>query len=275
MKIKKFNSYGDVLNESHFEELFDKVREIYRKYKDLPPLKKKLLLGVALAAVLSIPYDYKLIISDDRYVEFMSGDDVATDSLVDVVNKTTPPKNLSFKDISSPISKLERKAACKHLKLRRAPDNVVKLWRMRGVFADMELKTGVPSYIIACFMLKETGMDSDLLKSANNPGGIKAQGDWDGDVYRAWDDCGLERCEFRKYPTLDDGIKDWIKILKSPRYSMHQRGLDRDDEQGWLKSFSNAGKNGDECYWSIKNGGRWRGFNSRLELIEDYNLKNL
>jgi len=167
--------------------------------------------------------------------------------------------------------------ACKQLQLN--PDQlsegaefqILEIWKRRDAFKAAEKKHGVPAYVMASFMLIETGMNSRLLLQANNPGGVKWRGK--GKFIEAYDDCGSEKCKFQVYPSAKQGIEQWVaQTLCAPIYRMHWPSR-KSDVEGWIAAYAWAGENKYNCYWSANS--RKSGWKNRVNLINRYNLDKL
>jgi len=167
--------------------------------------------------------------------------------------------------------------ACKQLQLdpdqlsEGAEFQILEIWKRRDAFKAAEKKHGVPAYVMASFMLIETGMNSRLLLQANNPGGVKWRGK--GKFILAWDDCGDEQCKFQVYPSAKQGIEQWVaQTLCAPIYRMHWPSR-KSDVEGWIAAYAWAGENKYNCYWSANS--RKSGWKNRVNLINRYNLDKL
>lgn len=92
-------------------------------------------------------------------------------------------------------------------------------------------KTGYDEAFVYTYFMYETSSrgqygNSFLWKKAFNPGGVKwHNGRFSKHYIKAGDDCDdpqtdvEEKCKFSKFPTLKEGLDNWIKLLQYPRYS--------------------------------------------------------
>ncbi|HMT01814.1 MAG TPA: glucosaminidase domain-containing protein [Burkholderiales bacterium] len=77
----------------------------------------------------------------------------------------------------------------------------------------------LPSVTIAQLVLETAGGTSKLMKEANNLFGIKATGREES-VYYAWDDCGKNKCKFKKFKSPEECIEYYFdNVISSERYS--------------------------------------------------------
>jgi flagellum-specific peptidoglycan hydrolase FlgJ len=97
-----------------------------------------------------------------------------------------------------------------------------------AVAADLNARNGgriQPEWLQAQMGL-ETGWGASVLPGTNNPGNIKADANWKGErktfrvkEYDKNKNAYYTNQDFRVYPSLDDGIKDYGRFLeKGPRY---------------------------------------------------------
>lgn len=132
-----------------------------------------------------------------------------------------------------------------------------EIWPMAKK-AARQLGTDVKAIVAQAAL--ETGWGQRLIRDAqgisgNNLFGIKADQRWDGDrvgVSTVEYDNGMakrERADFRAYPDLESGFKDYVNFLRgNPRYSEATRGgLDANE---YARSLQAAGYATDPAYAS-------------------------
>lgn len=92
-------------------------------------------------------------------------------------------------------------------------------------FWDVHYKTNLPiSIIYAYFIMEATleGVESDLMATYMNPGGIKYRGI--GSKTKAYDDCFDNRgnpikCDFAVFENYDDMVNGWASVFNQERYA--------------------------------------------------------
>lgn len=106
---------------------------------------------------------------------------------------------------------------------------------------QQEQEFGIPAPItLAQGILESCAGTSELTKNSNNHFGIKAMGDWSGNVYLAWDD-EMTKSRFRCYDKAEDSFKDHSELLKnSTRYrDLFTKSIY--DYRGWANGLQKAG----------------------------------
>lgn len=98
----------------------------------------------------------------------------------------------------------------------------------------------LPSVAIAQLAFETNFCQSQLFKKANNCCGLKAGNNWNGEVYKAYDDCKDKRnrkikCKFKKFKHLEESIDAYFKTLQAERYKKqniftHTKTLDYEQQ---------------------------------------------
>ncbi len=121
------------------------------------------------------------------------------------------------------------------------PDVEVFLGRMHGLILESQVDRDIPTAVVLAQLCLETKFGTtDLATKANNYFGIKCGDNWNGEVYRHYDDCGDSTCHFRKYADPTESIRDYGLFLRKPRYAF-LFGLSYHDYPGWAKGLKIAG----------------------------------
>lgn len=112
-----------------------------------------------------------------------------------------------------------------------------------------QTRYGIPASItLAQMWLESGGGSSYLAREGKNFFGIKANGNWKGEVLYANDDKQHEA--FRKYDNVQDSIRDHSMFLLGSRYQKQCGHLDVTDYKGWAQGIKAAGYATDPQYAS-------------------------
>jgi len=112
-----------------------------------------------------------------------------------------------------------------------------------------QMRYGIPASItLAQMWLESGGGSSYLAREGNNFFGIKAKGNWKGDVLYANDDKKHEA--FRKYDNVHDSIRNHSMFLLGNRYQKQCGHLAVTDYKGWAQGIKAAGYATDPQYAS-------------------------
>lgn len=112
-----------------------------------------------------------------------------------------------------------------------------------------QMRYGIPASItLAQMWLESGGGSSYLAREGNNFFGIKAKGNWKGDVLYANDDKKHEA--FRKYDNVQDSIRNHSMFLLGNRYQKQCGHLAVTDYKGWAQGIKAAGYATDPQYAS-------------------------
>lgn len=112
-----------------------------------------------------------------------------------------------------------------------------------------QMRYGIPASItLAQMWLESGGGSSYLAREGNNFFGIKAKGNWKGEVLYANDDKKHEA--FRKYDNVHDSIRNHSMFLLGNRYQKQCGHLAVTDYKGWAQGIKAAGYATDPQYAS-------------------------
>ena len=195
-------------------------------------------------AVTQNTYRYYIVKSGDTYYGISNKYDIDVDDLVDA-NNVDARKLQAGQLIIVPSTSASETQTPRSETNESHDSDMQHIYEQYGVYAQgVEDIYGVPREVTLAQLIRETGWDgkSELSTHANNFFGIKAKGDWTGDVYTkktteeiAGDDISeypgaeviktlpndrviirLEQ-DFRKYPTPEEGFNDYgLKLNQAP-----------------------------------------------------------
>ncbi len=128
-----------------------------------------------------------------------------------------------------------------HANAQSSADIQAYIDKYKQIALRHEKEYGIPAPITLAQGILESGAGlSKLASEANNHFGIKALGNWQGNVYLAWDD-EIEKSRFRSYASAEESFKDHAMLLKnSSRYeTLFLKNVY--DYRGWAYGLQQAG----------------------------------
>lgn len=106
---------------------------------------------------------------------------------------------------------------------------------------EQERLYGIPAPItLAQGILESTAGTSNVATNANNHFGIKALGNWDGDIYLAWDD-EVDKSKFRVYASVEESFVDHSQLIKNNSRYQSLFNFSVFDYRSWANGLQKAG----------------------------------
>lgn len=111
----------------------------------------------------------------------------------------------------------------------------------KSLSLEQERLYGIPAPItLAQGILESEAGQSGLATNANNHFGIKALGNWSGEIYQAWDD-EATKSKFRVYASAEESFEDHSKLIKNNSRYQSLFNYSVYDYRSWANGLQKAG----------------------------------
>lgn len=111
----------------------------------------------------------------------------------------------------------------------------------KSLALEQERLYGIPAPItLAQGILESTAGQSGLATNANNHFGIKALGNWRGEIYQAWDD-EPTKSKFRVYASAKESFEDHSRLIKDNSRYQSLFNFSVFDYRSWANGLQKAG----------------------------------
>lgn len=111
----------------------------------------------------------------------------------------------------------------------------------KSLALEQERLYGIPAPItLAQGILESTAGTSNVATNANNHFGIKALGNWSGDIYQAWDD-EPTKSKFRVYASVEESYSDHSQLIKNNSRYQPLFNFSVYDYRSWANGLQKAG----------------------------------
>lgn len=111
----------------------------------------------------------------------------------------------------------------------------------KSLALEQERLYGIPAPItLAQGILESTAGQSKLATNANNHFGIKALGNWRGEIYQAWDD-EPTKSKFRVYASANESFEDHSRLIKDNSRYQSLFNFSVFDYRSWANGLQKAG----------------------------------
>lgn len=111
----------------------------------------------------------------------------------------------------------------------------------KSLALEQERLYGIPAPItLAQGILESEAGQSGLATNANNHFGIKALGNWSGEIYQAWDD-ETTKSKFRVYASAEESFEDHSQLIKNNSRYQSLFNYSVYDYRSWANGLQKAG----------------------------------
>ena len=111
----------------------------------------------------------------------------------------------------------------------------------KSLALEQERLYGIPAPItLAQGILESEAGQSGLATNANNHFGIKALGNWGGEIYQAWDD-EPTKSKFRVYASVEESYSDHSRLIKDNSRYQPLFNFSIYDYRSWANGLQKAG----------------------------------
>lgn len=111
----------------------------------------------------------------------------------------------------------------------------------KSLALEQERLYGIPAPVtLAQGIIESTAGQSELATNANNHFGIKALGNWSGEIYQAWDDEPV-KSKFRVYASANESFEDHSQLIKNNSRYQSLFNFSVFDYRSWANGLQKAG----------------------------------
>ncbi len=111
----------------------------------------------------------------------------------------------------------------------------------KSLALEQERLYGIPAPVtLAQGIIESTAGQSELATNANNHFGIKALGNWSGEIYQAWDDEPV-KSKFRVYASAKESFEDHSRLIKDNSRYQSLFNFSVFDYRSWANGLQKAG----------------------------------
>lgn len=131
---------------------------------------------------------------------------------------------------------------CNHFSCAQSPTEIrAYIDQYKSLALEQERLYGIPAPItLAQGILESTAGQSEVAVNANNHFGIKALGNWNGNIYLAMDD-EATKSKFRVYASAEESFEDHSKLIKDNSRYQSLFNYSVYDYRSWANGLQKAG----------------------------------